>query len=423
MITLAKKLWPLNRSLTGEGVDKTLSIIKKKIPIKIINFKSGTKAFDWRIPKIWKIKEAWIKSLDGKKIIDFKKNNLHVVGYSNYVNKILSLRELKKNIHYLKDNPKAIPYVTSYYKKKWGFCLEYEKFKKLNNKKYKVFINSKFENGNLKIGELVIKGRLKKEVLLSTYLCHPSMANNEISGIVVATYLAKWLLKKKMKYTYRIIFLPETIGSIAYLSRKKNFLIKNTLAGYVLTCIGDNRNYSFLESKEKNSLSNIVAKYALESKKNVKIYNWLSRGSDERQFNSPGIDLPIASIMRSKYGEYPEYHTSFDTIGRVVTKKGLSGGLAITKKIVKEIEKQTFPLATNFCEPFLTKRNMYPTTSKFGAVSKQLSKLLDVLSFCDGKNSVLQIQKFTQLKNFEMSRIMKVLIKHNLIDNRNHPIN
>jgi aminopeptidase-like protein len=421
MYKFAKKLWPINRSLTGAGVEKTLSLIKKELPIKILNFKSGSKVFDWRIPKVWEIKNAWLADEKNKKIIDFKKNNLHVVGYSKNINKKLTFKDLKNKIHYLKNQPTAIPYVTSYYKKDWGFCLEYNKFKRLKRGNYKAFIDSKFINGNLKIGELVIKGKSKKEILISTYLCHPSMANNEISGIVIATYLARWVKKKKNKYTYRFLFLPETIGSIAYLSKMKNLLMKNVIAGYVLTCIGDERNYSFLESKEKNSLSNIVAKFILKSKKNAKIFDWLKRGSDERQFCSPGIDLPVASIMRTKYGEYPEYHTSLDKIGKVVTKKGLNGSLKLVKKIIGEIEKQNFPVATNFCEPFLTKKNMYPTISKSGSVNNKIRKLLDFLSFCDGKNSVLQIQYFTKLNTSDVREIMRELTNKKLIKNKEYP--
>jgi aminopeptidase-like protein len=421
MYKFAKKLWPINRSLTGAGVEKTLSLIKKELPIKILNFKSGSKVFDWRIPKVWEIKNAWLLDEKNKKIIDFKKNNLHVVGYSKNINKKLTFKDLKNKIHYLKNQPTAIPYVTSYYKKDWGFCLEYNKFKRLKKGNYKAFIDSKFINGNLKIGELVIKGKSKKEILISTYMCHPSMANNEISGIVIATYLARWVKKKKNKYTYRFLFLPETIGSIAYLSKMKNLLMKNVIAGYVLTCIGDERNYSFLESKEKNSLSNIVAKFILKSKKNAKIFDWLKRGSDERQFCSPGIDLPVASIMRTKYGEYPEYHTSLDKIGKVVTKKGLNGSLTLVKKIIEEIEKQNFPVATNFCEPFLTKKNMYPTISKSGSVNNKIRKLLDFLSFCDGKNSVLQIQYFTKLNTSDVREIMRELTNKKLIKNKEYP--
>ena len=414
MIKFAKKLWPINRSLTGPGVASTLSLIQQKLPIKILNFNSGKKVFDWQIPKVWNLKEAWVKNKNDKKIIDFRSNNLHIVGYSQSVDKIISLNELKKKIYTLKNQPDAIPYVTSYYKKDWGFCLQYNKFKELKDDEYHVYINSSFQKGKLKIGELLIKGETKKEVLISTYICHPSMANNEISGIVVSTKLAQWIKKKRRKFSYRFLFLPETIGSIAYLSKNYKYLKKNIVAGYVLTCIGDNRNYSMLESKQKNSLSDIVAKKILK-KKNGKIYNWSSRGSDERQYCSPGIDLPVASLMRSKYGEYPEYHTSLDQIGNVVTARGLSGGFEFAKEVIETIEKQMFPKSKTLCEPFLSKKKIYPTLSKKGSVSSSLSKKLEYLSHCDGKKSFVEISYKLNLKSKETKKIIQFLKRNNLI--------
>lgn len=414
MIKFAKKLWPINRSLTGPGVASTLSLIQQKLPIKILNFNSGKKVFDWQIPKVWNLKEAWVKNKNDKKIIDFRSNNLHIVGYSQSVDKIISLNELKKKIYTLKNQPDAIPYVTSYYKKDWGFCLQYNKFKELKDNEYHVYINSSFRKGKLKIGELLIKGETKKEVLISTYICHPSMANNEISGIVVSTKLAQWIKKKRRKFSYRFLFLPETIGSIAYLSKNYKYLKKNIVAGYVLTCIGDNRNYSMLESKQKNSLSDIVAKKILK-KKNGKIYNWSSRGSDERQYCSPGIDLPVASLMRSKYGEYPEYHTSLDQIGNVVTARGLSGGFEFVKEVIETLEKQMFPKSKTLCEPFLSKKKIYPTLSKKGSVSSSLSKKLEYLSHCDGKKSFVEISYNLNLKSKETKKIIQFLKRNNLI--------
>ena len=414
MIKFAKKLWPINRSLTGPGVASTLSLIQQKLPIKILNFNSGKKVFDWQIPKVWNLKEAWVKNKNDKKIIDFRSNNLHIVGYSQSVDKIISLNELKKKIYTLKNQPDAIPYVTSYYKKDWGFCLQYNKFKELKDDEYHVYINSSFQKGKLKIGELLIKGETKKEVLISTYICHPSMANNEISGIVVSTKLAQWIKKKRRKFSYRFLFLPETIGSIAYLSKNYKYLKKNIVAGYVLTCIGDNRNYSMLESKQKNSLSDIVAKKILK-KKNGKIYNWSSRGSDERQYCSPGIDLPVASLMRSKYGEYPEYHTSLDQIGNVVTARGLSGGFEFVKEVIETLEKQMFPKSKTLCEPFLSKKKIYPTLSKKGSVSSSLSKKLEYLSHCDGKKSFVEISYNLNLKSKETKKIIQFLKRNNLI--------
>tara|TARA_Y100001970_G_C14249269_1_gene870593 strand:- start:3590 stop:4858 length:1269 start_codon:yes stop_codon:yes gene_type:complete len=421
MIEFAKKLWPINRSLTGAGVNLTLLLIKQKLPIKILNFNSGEKVFDWKIPKVWNLKEAWIKNKNNKKIIDFRSNNLHVVGYSQNINKTLTFNELKKKIYTLKDQPNAIPYVTSYYKKDWGFCLQYNKFKKLKNDEYRVYINSSFKKGKLKIGELYIKGFTKKEILISTYICHPSMANNEISGIVVTTKLAQWLKKKKRKFSYRFLFLPETIGSIAYLSKNFKKLQKNVVAGYVLTCIGDNRNYSILESKQKNSLSDIAAKHILKKKKRAKIYDWSMRGSDERQYCSPRIDLPIASLMRSKYGEYKEYHTSLDQIGKVVTKRGLEGGYNFAKQVINCLEQQIFPKSVTFCEPFLTKKKIYPTISKKGSVNKTLSKKLEYLSYCDGKKSAMEISIKLNLSEKNSKEILRFLKKNNLVKINKYP--
>lgn len=241
------------------------------------------------------------------------------------------------------------------------------------------------------------------------------MANNEISGIVVTTKLAQWLKKKKRKFSYRFLFLPETIGSIAYLSKNFKKLQKNVVAGYVLTCIGDNRNYSMLESKQKNSLSDIVAKHILKQKKKVKIYDWSMRGSDERQYCSPGIDLPIASLMRSKYGEYKEYHTSLDQIGNVVTKEGLEGGYKFVKQVISCLEEQIFPKSKTLCEPFLTKKKMYPTLSKKYPIDKSLKKKLEYLSYCDGKKSTIEISNKLNIDEKNSKEILKFLKKKNLI--------
>ena len=272
MLKLAKKLWPLNRSLTGHGNVKTLNIIKNECKkLKIIKFKSGTKVFDWEIPKVWEIKDGWIKNKKKNKILDFKENNLSVIGYSKNIHKTISATKLKKKIFSIKKLPKAIPYVTSYYKKDWGFCMAYSEKKKIKSGDYEILINSKFKKGNLIIGEIKIPGKCKKEILLSTYICHPSMANNEISGMVVTTFLAKWLTgKKNLKYTYRILFLPETIGSIAYLQKHQKYLKKNVVAGYNITCVGDERCYSFLPSKKENAISDIIGEHVLiKNTKNI----------------------------------------------------------------------------------------------------------------------------------------------------------
>ena len=359
---LAKELFPINRSITGSGVRKSLKILQKiNKDLKIKGIPSGTKVFDWIIPQEWNVDEAWIKDSKNRKIIDFKNNNLHLMGYSLSVSKKITLKDLKKNLYSIKDKPNAIPYVTSYYKKKWGFCLSFNLLKNLKEDIYEVKIKSKFKKGFLNYGELIIPGKTKKEILLSTYICHPSMANNELSGPCVAIHLSKWIKSMKNRnYSYRIVFVPETIGSIAYLSKNYKKMIKNTVAGFNLTCLGDDRAYSYLPSRQENSLSDVIAKHVLKwTFKDYKSYSWLEKGSDERQYCSPGIDLPVATIMRTKYGEYPEYHTSDDNLINVVTPKGLQGGYEIIKKAITAIEMNCNPLMKIKCEPMLSKYGLY----------------------------------------------------------------
>lgn len=301
MYQLLKELFPICRSITGEGVRETLRIIQKHIPIKIHGIPSGTKVFDWEVPKEWNIKDAYIMDEEGNKIVDFKKNNLHVVGYSIPVDKTVNLEELESHLYSIEDQPEAIPYITSYYKERWGFCISHNQRKKLKDGNYRVYIDSSLKDGYLNYAELIIPGRTSKEIFLSTYICHPSMANNELSGPVLLTYLAKWIMSEPRKFSYRLVFIPETIGSITYLSQNYKEMKENIIAGYNLTCVGDNRAYSFMPSRYGNTYADKVALNVLRySQPDFIQYSYLQRGSDERQYCSPGIDLPVASIMRTK---------------------------------------------------------------------------------------------------------------------------
>ena len=332
LIKLGKKLFPINRSLTGAGTLKTLKIIQKKVPkLKIKKFKCRKKVYDWNIPDEWNVIGAYVKDKYGKKIIDFNENNLHLVGYSTPFKKKIRKKELFNHLHFIKSFPKAIPYITSYYNKYWGFCLSFNKMREINEKysdqdKFDVFVDTKFnKNGNMHYGELLLKGKSEKEILISTYICHPSMANNELSGPLVTLALIKFFSKISLNKSIRFVFLPETIGAIAYINKNIKFLKKNVIGGYVLTCIGDNKNYSIIQTKYKKSLSDIAVKNALKDLKiNYRSFSFLKRGSDERQYNSPGVDLNIATIMRSKPGTFKEYHTSEDNFN-LVNKSGLKG--------------------------------------------------------------------------------------------------
>ena len=421
------ELFPICRSITGNGVRKTLKIIKKNFPkLKICEVASGTKVFDWNIPPEWNIDDAYVIDKKNKKIIDFKKNNLHLIGYSIPINKIFIKKRLFKNIYSYPKQPDAIPYITSYYKKYWGFCIKHKQkefFEKQykDSDKFKVVIKSKFKKkGSLTYGELIIPGKSEKEILISTYVCHPSMANNELSGPIVSLCLINHFSKiKNLEKTLRFIFIPETIGSITYLSKNLNHLKQNVIGGYNLTCIGDDRQYSCMLSKYGDTPSDTAI---VETFKKLKIkfkkYSFLERGSDERQYNSPGIDLPIASIFRTKYAKYPEYHTSLDNFS-VVTKSGISGSFRVVKTAIELLLKKIIPINNILCEPQMSKRNLRPSLSiknKYTLDPFNFSKnLMNFLQYADGRNDLNKISKLIKKNYKETFKIYDILLKYKLI--------
>mgnify|MGYP006084845845 CR=1 FL=1 len=413
---LCKQLLPLNRSLTGKGNRQTLKILKGICGnLKIKEVPSGKKVFDWTIPDEWNANNAWIKCPDGKKIAIYKKNNLHLVSYSKKMNTKMSLNQLEKNLHYLKDQPNAIPYVTSYYNRNWGFCMTYNQRKKLIKGTYEVFIDSTFSKGSLTYGEILIPGIEKKEIFLSTYICHPSMANNELSGITVTIFLAKWLMEQKRRYSYRLIFIPETIGSINYLSTNIKILKKKVIAGFNITCVGDNRSYSYIPSRKGDTLADKIGLHVIKNiDKNFFRYTWLNRGGDERQYCSPGVDLPIASIIRTKYGSYKEYHTSLDDLKNVVTPEGLDGGYNLIKKALEALENNFYYKNTSLCEPQMSKRGMYPNIGKKD-ISKEIKNMMNTLSYCDGNNSLIDISEKLKLPFWKILPLIKILLKEKII--------
>ncbi len=353
---------------------------------------SNTPVFDWTVPKEWKVHDAYIVAPNGEKICNFSKNNLHLIGYSIPYNGKMSLADLKEHLYTLPEQPNAIPYITSYYKERWGFCLTHKQFESLDDGEYEVFINTELFNGVLNYGELLIKGTSEEEIFLSTYICHPSMANNELSGPTVVAYLAKWLAEKEnLRYSYRIIFIPETIGSIIYLSLNYKQMKDRLIAGFNVTCVGDDRAYSYVPSRDGETLSDQIALHVLNwIDPNFVKYTWLDRGSDERQYCAPGVDLPIASIMRTKYGDYPEYHTSLDDLESVVTPKGLDGGYWAIRKAIQALEYNKNYSVAVFGEPQMSKRGLYPTLSTKKS-NKEVKLMMDFISLCDGKTSLLQI--------------------------------
>lgn len=413
---LAYRLWPITRSITGEGLRDSLRILKEHLPeLQIHEVASGTQCFDWTVPKEWSIREAWLQAPDGTRIADFSQNNLHLVGYSVSVDKKISLSELQAHLYSLPDQPEAIPYITSYYKERWGFCIPHNLRKKLSEGEYRVYIDSSHVDGSLNYGELFIPGETDKEVFISTYVCHPSMANNELSGPVVAVGIALWLLQlNRRRRSYRIVFVPETIGSITYLSKNLAHLKKHMIAGFNLTCIGDERCYSYLPSRDGNTLADRAVRHALHHiDPQFKVYSWADRGSDERQYCSPGIDLPVASIMRSKYHEYPEYHTSLDDLS-LVTPAGLQGGWNAVKSAIEAIEIDFTYQVTVLGEPQLGKRGLYPNVSTKDTKS-QVAVMMDLISYCDGKKSLLEIAETLGQPIATLAHYVNLLSQHGLL--------
>lgn len=421
--SLAKKLWGINRSITGEGVRKTLGIIQEILPeLQIHEVPSGAKVFDWTVPQEWRVNNAYIIDPYGKKICDFSVNNLHLVGYSVPIHTKLRLSELQKHLHSIPEQPTAIPYVTSYYKRDWGFCISQLKRESLPDGEYEVVVDTEIFNGSLTYGELLIKGDYEEEVFFSTYVCHPSMANNELSGPVVTTHIAQWLISRESrKFSYRFVFVPETIGSITYLSKNLDLLKSRVFAGFNVSCVGDDRCYSYLPSRNGKTLSDAVAKHVLKYLcPEYKTYQWKDRGSDERQYCSPGIDLPIASIMRTKYGEYPEYHTSLDDLEYVVSPKGLQGGYDALRLAIEVIEANSYPRSTTLCEPQLGKRGLYPTLStKSSGVNVRL--MMDLLTWADGSKSLLDIAELCEVSIWELLPIVEDLLGHQLLTLLHNP--
>lgn len=414
MYQLLKRLFPICRSITGNGVRETLRILQEYIPITIHEVPTGTKVFDWEVPKEWNIRDAYILDEHGNKIVDFKQNNLHVVSYSNPVNQVLTLDELQRHLYSLENQPDAIPYITSYYKEHWGFCISHNQRMQLKEGMYQVFIDSDLRDGHLTYGELIIPGKTQKEVFLSTYICHPSMANNELSGPVLTTVLTKWIQSAPRKYTYRIVFVPETIGSITYLSKHMDVMKRNIIAGYNLSCVGDDRAYSYLSSRKGNTLADRVALNILRtSQPNFISYSFLDRGSDERQYCSPGIDLPVASIMRSKYGEYPEYHTSLDNL-ELVTPSGLYGSFDVYQQCLDLIERNERYRINCLCEPQLGKRGLYPSLSTKES-RKIVRNMINFIAYADGEKDLVEISDILQLPVKELYPIIDILRKNNLL--------
>lgn len=432
MYELVNELFPICRSITGDGVRKTLSIIKKHVPLEIHEIPSGTKVFDWMVPNEWNIKDAYVKNSQGEKIIDFKNSNLHLVSYSIPVNKKVSINELKEHLHTIPEHPDWIPYRTSYYTENWGFCTTHAQLNQLTDDEYEVFIDSKKHKGSLTYGEFFLPGKSDDEVLFSCYICHPSMCNDNLSGIALVTFLAKFLQQKKLLHSYRFLFIPETIGAISwlYFNQKHIHKIKQ---GMVVTCVGDRGKSIYKKSRYNTALiDRIVEKVLRESNEPYEIIDFTPMGSDERQFSSPGFNLAIGSLMRSTYRNFPEYHTSKDDLN-FITPECLENSYKKYLKTVilleneneldlenNEVQKEFSPehiYCLNLnpkCEPNLGKRGLYRLIGN-NEIGINEEAVFWVLNYSDGKNSLLEISSKSKIDYKIIEKTAELLENKNLI--------
>ena len=413
MNKLFNDLFHINRSLAGNENRKSLKILKNyNKELVISSFNSGKKIEGWRIPDEWSVKQAYVINSEGKKIIDYKNNFLHLASYSISFEGYLNTKELKKKIFIHKKLNDAIPYKTLYYSNDWGICISKKQFNNIFKKKDEIFfikIVTSFKKGKMNYGEVYLKGKSKRELIFSTYICHPNMANNELSGPVLSSMLIKHFKKRKLNYSMRFLFLPETIGSIAYLNKYYKNIKKNFLAGFVLTCLSGPHKLKLLQSRNKNSISE---KYLTKS---IKDYNlkfkkisFNLRGSDERQYCWPNIDLDFSSIMHSKYLEYDEYHSSLDDLN-FIKKETFLLSLKIYKRTIRNINSSIFPKSTTMHEPKMDKYMKYDLNYNY------ISKIILFLSYCDGKTDIEDISKLANFKPTLINKIFNFCLKKKLI--------
>ena len=417
IMRIVSRIFPICRSITGKGVRETLKILQEYCnELQICEVPCGTKVFDWVIPDEWNITEGYIENEAGERIIDFAANNLHIVGYSRPMDVWMELEELKSYIHTLPEQPELIPYVTSYYSPRSGFCMSQRMLDSLPKNRYHAVIKSTFDPmGSLTYGEILIPGKLEKEIFFSSYVCHPSMANNECSGPCVMIALAEYIRNMpNRQYSYRLILVPETIGAITYLSKNLVQMKKQIIAGFNLTCVGDDMQYTIVHSRYADTLADKVLTNVLKYRgRGFKECTYLERGSDERQYCFPGVDIPLCTFSRTKFYDYPEYHTSGDNL-ELISEKGLQGAFDVMVECIRILEYNGYYRINCLCEPQLGKRGLYPTVSKKG-IYDEVRKLQDFILYADGKNDLLDISAVIDYPAVRLIDLVKVLTEQKLL--------
>jgi aminopeptidase-like protein len=409
------ELFPICRSITGNGVRETLKQVGKRIPLTVHEVPSGTQVFDWKVPLEWNIRDAYIKNLRGERVVDFQKSNLHVVSYSQPVKRRMALSELKEHLHSLPDRPDWIPYRTSYYKESWGFCVSHHQLLSLTEHEYDVCIDASMTEGNLTYGECFLPGQSQDEVLISTHVCHPSLGNDNLSGIAVATFLAEWLRTRPRRYSYRFLFIPGTIGSITWLSRHQQEAsrIKH---GLVLTGVGDAGPITYKKSRRGDADIDRVMAHLLKHRESpYSISDFIPYGYDERQYCSPGFNLAVGCFSRTPHSQYPEYHTSADNLD-FIKPMALAESLRCCQGALDMLESNTTYLNQNpHCEPQLGKRGLYRAVGGQAGEKSMEMALLWVLNLSDGRHTLLDIAERAGLVFEAVATAADALSEHGLV--------
>ncbi len=404
---LAEQLYPICRSITGEGVRKTLSLLQAHIPLTIYEVPTGAKVFDWTVPKEWNIKEAWIKNPQGETIIDFKNHNLHILNYSKPIHQKITLTELKKHLFTLPEQADLIPYRTSYYQENWGFCMAHTQYETLEEGEYEVCIDSSLESGHLTYGELLIKGKSEEEILFSTHICHPSLANDNLSAISIQTNLAKAIQALDNQYSYRFIFIPGTIGAITWLAQNE-VIIPKIKYGLVTSLLGDDGAFTYKKSRRGNTEIDAIVPHILETLGYpCQVVDFIPYGYDERQFCAPAFDLAVGNLGRTPYGQFPEYHTSADNLDFIKV-ENLEQSFFVLKTIVEQFEAGEYYInQAPQCEPQLGKRGLYQAIGGDSDSKKMQLAMLWILNLADGNHSLWRIAKQS---GYDLNLIQKMAI-------------
>ena len=412
--SLLRELYPICRSITGDGVRESLQILQKLIPLQIREVPSGTQVFDWTVPMEWNIRDAWIKDTRGERLVDFRESNLHVVNYSVAVNERLRRDELLKHLHTIPEHPQWIPYRTSYYNETWGFCLTHNQLEALSDAEYDVCIDSSLAAGHLTYGEFYLPGESEDEFLISSHICHPSLANDNLSGLIVSAFLARFLGQRRRRYSYRFLYTPGTIGAITWLALNEE-RVAHIRHGLTLMCLGDSEKLTYKRTLTGNAeIDQAVAQVLKDSGENHELIDFFPYGYDERQFNSPGFRLPVGALMRGRHGRFPEYHTSGDNLDFVSTQQ-IMGSIETLRRVVEALESNhAYRNLNPKCEPQLGKRGIY---REMGDADQDLQlAMLWVLNLSDGEHSLLDICARSGLSFSTIREAADLLLRNQLLE-------